>query len=123
MGDENDANYTRLEVLFLPCNYRHTMLGYQDEPMHPECNKSLEDQRKYLGAVHFQYMFNIERFNPEGYGDEKFDRFSKIVNKQFDEKAPNWINSSFQITEIQDETEMFQLGFEEEDQISNIIID
>ena len=81
MGNENDANYIRMEVIFTSCNYRHTMLGYQDEPMHPECNTNLEDQRKYLGAVHFQLLLNFERFNPEGYGDEKFDRFSRILNK------------------------------------------
>ena len=81
MGNENDANYTRLEVIFTSCNYRHTMLGYQDEPMHPDCHKSVNEQREYLGPVHFQFLFNVERFNPEGYGDEKLERFSKIVNK------------------------------------------
>ena len=53
MGNENDANYTRLEVIFTSCNYRHTMLGYQDEPMHPDCHKSVNEQREYLGPVHF----------------------------------------------------------------------
>ena len=43
MGNGNDANYTRFEVIFAPCNYRHTMLGYQDKPMHPDCNKDLEE--------------------------------------------------------------------------------
>ena len=27
IGDENDDDYTRLEVVLLPCNYVHTMLG------------------------------------------------------------------------------------------------
>ena len=28
IGSEFDEDYTRLEVVLLPCNYVHTMLGY-----------------------------------------------------------------------------------------------
>ena len=36
-GDENNKNFMKLEVLFLPCNYLHTYLGYKDDSIHPDC--------------------------------------------------------------------------------------
>ena len=36
-GDENNKNFMKLEVLFLPCNYLHTYFGYTDDSIHPDC--------------------------------------------------------------------------------------
>ena len=42
MGKETDADYARFEVFMTPCNYLHTMLGYKDDTVSPECVKDLE---------------------------------------------------------------------------------
>ena len=42
IGVENDNDYTRLEVVLVPCNYIHTQLGYEGDSIHPECITDLE---------------------------------------------------------------------------------
>ena len=36
-GDTHDDDYTRFEVLVVPCNYLHTVLGYQEDSVSPNC--------------------------------------------------------------------------------------
>ena len=31
VGTENTDDYSRLDIVVLPCNYIHTMLGYSDD--------------------------------------------------------------------------------------------
>ena len=42
MGHEFDSDYTALDIIIVPCNYIHTMFGYQGDSIHPECNGELE---------------------------------------------------------------------------------
>ena len=37
VGYEFDDDYTRLEVLLVPCNYVHTLGGYRGDSVHPGC--------------------------------------------------------------------------------------
>ena len=41
-GDEKNQQYSRLEVVLLPCNYLHVHLGYTEDVIHPECIANLE---------------------------------------------------------------------------------
>ena len=43
IGNSIDDNYTRLEIVLVPCNYMHTQLGYQDDSINPECIGDLEE--------------------------------------------------------------------------------
>ena len=42
IGTSIDDDYTRLEVVLTPCNYKHTQLGYQGDSISPECVTDLE---------------------------------------------------------------------------------
>ena len=42
IGSEIDNNYTRLEVVLVPCNYVHQQLGDVGDFIHPECVPDLE---------------------------------------------------------------------------------
>ena len=42
-GRFQDKDYTRLEVILLPCNYIHTMLGYNEDSISPECIANLDE--------------------------------------------------------------------------------
>ena len=42
-GRPQDEDYTRFEVIFLPCNYIHTMLGYTEDSISPECIADLDE--------------------------------------------------------------------------------
>ena len=44
IGSDIDDDYTRLEVNLVPCNYIHTMLGYQGDfnSISPECVTDLQ---------------------------------------------------------------------------------
>ena len=53
---------------------------------------------------------NQERINPEEYGEDVFERYSVIKNQQFDEKAPNWVDTKVLIKEFEDESDYFQYG-------------
>ena len=41
IGDTHDDDYTRLELLVVPCNYVHTMLDYQYDSVNPQCVEDL----------------------------------------------------------------------------------
>ena len=41
-GRPQDEDYTRFEVIFLPCNYIHTMLNYTEDSISPECIADLD---------------------------------------------------------------------------------
>ena len=41
-GDINDDDYTSIEVILTPCNYLHTMNGYREDKIDPECIADLE---------------------------------------------------------------------------------
>ena len=47
------------------------------------------------------------------FGDDSVEQYSEIVNIQFDNLAPNWFNGQVQLSELQDDTLMFQLGYEQ----------
>ena len=36
-GNENNANYQRLEISLVPCNYLHTRFGYDGDSIDSEC--------------------------------------------------------------------------------------
>ena len=36
-GDKTAQTYRRLEVIFSPCNYLHTHVGYKDDFVHEDC--------------------------------------------------------------------------------------
>ena len=42
-GYYSEENYSRLEVVLVPCNYIHTFLGYQDDYVSSECVGDLEE--------------------------------------------------------------------------------
>ena len=42
-GTEQDDEYTRLEIIFLPCNYIHTMLDYKEDSISPDCVADLDE--------------------------------------------------------------------------------
>ena len=42
IGSEIDNDYTRLEVVLVPCNYVHQQLGDVGDFIHPECVPDLE---------------------------------------------------------------------------------
>ena len=36
-GDFEEEDYTRFDIILTPCNYLHTMHGYQGDFVSPEC--------------------------------------------------------------------------------------
>ena len=69
-GYEHEDEYSRLEVVLLPCNYLHTQLGYEDDSIHPECIGDLESQIQYVGPSQMLILTNQERLNPYASKDE-----------------------------------------------------
>ena len=37
IGDFEEDDYTRFDIILTPCNYLHTMHGYQGDFVSPEC--------------------------------------------------------------------------------------
>ena len=42
-GSDIDDDYIRFEINLVPCNYLHTMLGYQDDKIDPSCVGDLQE--------------------------------------------------------------------------------
>lgn len=53
---------------------------------------------------------------PDKFGDESVEQYSEIVNKQFDNINPNWYSSTVQLSELRNESGIFQLGYDESTQ-------
>ena len=41
-GEKSNDDYTRVEILFVPCNYIHSHLGYTEDFVSPECIADLD---------------------------------------------------------------------------------
>ena len=41
VGESNDNDYTRLDVMIVPCNYIHIEMGYEGDSVYPECEGDL----------------------------------------------------------------------------------
>ena len=36
-GEYEDDNYSEVDIILAPCNYVHTIGGYTEDSVHPEC--------------------------------------------------------------------------------------
>ena len=79
----------------------------------PDCVTSLEEQNKYVGTSNILVMFNQVHFYPDRFGEKAIERNSMILNKQFDQLKPSWLKSTIQQTELQDETDFVQFGYDD----------
>ena len=43
LGKEFDDDFTRIELIFVPCNYLHTQLDYKEDTISPQCIANLEE--------------------------------------------------------------------------------
>ena len=43
LGKEFDDDFTRIELIFVPCNYLHTQLDYKEDTISPQCISNLEE--------------------------------------------------------------------------------
>ena len=80
VGQFSDDDYTRFEVIFVPCNYLHIEGGYDGDSIHPECIEDLDKQIEYVGASNWIVYVNQERINFEKYGEGELERFSEVKN-------------------------------------------
>lgn len=114
-GEYEDDNYTELDIIMAPCNYVHTMYGYTEDSVHPECYTNLKRQWDYVGPSQWLFLMNQERINLEEFGSSVIQRFSEIKTQQFDERTPNYVNVSHLVNSFGDESDVFQYGQEDFD--------
>ena len=108
-GSEVEDSYQRVEMLLLPCNQLGSELGKREgETISEKCNTSLEEQIKYIGQSQIQVLVNKERFMPLNYGDETVQRYSTIINTQFDANKPSWATLEVVKTEIDNDSNLIQ---------------
>ena len=101
-GGDNDEEHQKISLLMVPCNYLHP--NYPEDTIHPECIADLEAQKAYLGPLNWKIYHTQESFNPNGYGEETISKNSHLFNVQVDQNSPNWIEGTFQINEVADES-------------------
>ena len=63
-GTQTVDNYSRLEMILLPCNAANSGFGNKLE-VDEHCEASLEEQIKYVGQSQVQMLVNKERFMPQ----------------------------------------------------------
>ena len=115
-------NYvTNLELLYMPCNYVHNMLGYTKDSVTPECIPDLEAQKTYLGPLKVPLYFNEEILITDSFGDESIRRFSKIIYTTINQERPQYYSFDLQTTHLEDETDLVQFGNVDESYITSPI--
>ena len=63
-----------------------------------------------MEKVSVYIMYNNQRFDPEQFGTSSIVKESRIVNRQFEAKEPNWIKTMIDSHSLDDETDFFQYG-------------
>ena len=83
LGGEQEADtYRRLEVIFTPCNYIHSHLGYQGDFVREDCIADFEAQQAYTGPLDVRLMVSDEKMDPFGFGTaSSTERRTKIINQ------------------------------------------
>ena len=54
--------------MFVPCNYVHDYLGYENDSVHEECVPDLKAQQQYLGPMLVPMLFNEEVLITDSFG-------------------------------------------------------
>ena len=91
-GEEINAEYQRLEIVLVPCNYLHTHLGYTEDFISDECIADLQAQKDYLGPLDVVLYYNDEDFDQQEFGDKSILRQSRIMRTQISQEFPVWTN-------------------------------
>ena len=58
VGQSADDDYTRFDVMIVPCNYIHMEMGYRGDSIHPECEGDLQKQIEWMGASNWLVYTN-----------------------------------------------------------------
>lgn len=61
-GNEKNDDYSRVELVLVPCNYLHTELDYDGDTVPEECLADKEAMIEYLGPIEFYMYFTQETF-------------------------------------------------------------
>ena len=109
-GDMTAETYRRLEIIFSPCNYIHTHMGYEDDFVSEECVSNFEEQTTAVGPINILWMVSYEKFYAQDFGKDKIKRRTKVMNQQVDQKTPIWIGYEVTTNVLQDETDFLQIG-------------
>ena len=83
-GDKTADTYRRLKVIFTPCNYIHSHMGYEDDFVSDECVSDFEEQTGALGPIDIRWMVSYEKFYTQEFGKDSIKRRTKIMHMQVD---------------------------------------
>ena len=100
----------------LPCNSIRTEAGLiegEKGKVSEECDTSKERQEKYIGASNIIMYVNQVHFEQSEYGSKSIERYSSLINHQFDTSKPSWLTTLVQFNELQDESGFLQLGYDD----------
>ena len=50
---------------------------------------------------------------PEKFKEESVEQYSEILNIQFNNLVPSWFSSTVQLNELEDDSTLFQLGYDQ----------
>ena len=62
-GRDGASEWQSLEAVIAPCNYIHQRWGYTEDFVAEECIADLDQQKAYLGPLHFAVYVNYQRFD------------------------------------------------------------
>ena len=74
------------------------------------CDKTQEQMIDYLGPAQLLMYFDHARFNQQEFNAASIKYESKILNRQFDYKKPNFFHSKVTELQLQDESNWIDLG-------------
>ena len=106
-GEDPAYNTKTIDVMFIPCNMKETLLGdaTEDDRIPQNCNYDKDKLIEYLGPIQMLIYKNIGSFQQDEYGNERVKKESSISRIQVDEYRPSWINTKISNNVLYDETQ------------------
>ena len=78
-GATYDNRYQRVEMILVPCNYRHTEVTDVGDVVSAECNSDKAAQMDFLGTIIVNLYVSEKTFQPNQYGPDSIQTYSRMI--------------------------------------------
>lgn len=109
-------NYGTLDVQFLPCGVKETLLGGKEDRIPLSCNYDKQAAMNYIGPMQMVAYFNEGKFQLDDFGHSRIKKRSVLRRIQVDETRPNWIGTTISKNLLIDASGYLHYGLDEEAQ-------
>lgn len=96
-------DYQHIEIVLVPCNYRHVEIEDRGDVVSAKCNRDKEAQMAFLGNINVVLYVSEQRFRANKYDAHPIENYSNVMTRQIDQTKPKWLEFKLKENELQDD--------------------